>query len=157
MGGLAGITAANGWLIAVLGMSVVFAGLASLSLILSCFSRIIHWQNAPSPQPMGPWLKSLFRRREQKTPASPAPGEIFREGKIEDVEETLYRLTASLGKPFKLPQLLELAARRGLARPHSHLNRLLLTGRVVGDIDGLFRWEESKDGSMAFSELTEFW
>jgi Na+-transporting methylmalonyl-CoA/oxaloacetate decarboxylase gamma subunit len=157
MGGLAAISAANGWLMAVLGMSVVFVGLASLSLILSCFSRVITWRNAQSPQPMVLWLKRLFSRREKKAPASQTPGEIFNEGEIEDVEETLQALTASLGEPFKLPQLLELAERRGLAHPHAHLNRLLLQGRVAGDADGLFRWKEGKDEHAAFSELTEFW
>jgi hypothetical protein len=28
---------------------------------------------------------------------------------------------------------------------------------VVGGADGLFRWEESQDKPMAFSDLTEFW
>lgn len=157
MGGLSGIAAANGWLIALLGISVVFAGLASLSLILSCFSRVIDWKNAQPPKPMGPWLKSLFHRRKRKAPESKDPGEILNEGKIENEEETLHLLTANLGNPFKLPQLLELAARRGLARPHSQINRLLLIGKIVGGADGLFRWQESKDEHTAISELTEFW
>lgn len=157
MGGLAGITAANGWLIAGLGISVVFAGLASLSLILACFSRLIDWKNTQPPKPLDQRLKSLFHRRERKGAESQAPGEISNEGKAESVENILRGLTASLGNPFKLPQLLELAERHGLARPHSSLNRLLLTGKVVGGTDGLFRWEENKDEHTAFSELTEFW
>jgi Na+-transporting methylmalonyl-CoA/oxaloacetate decarboxylase gamma subunit len=157
MGGIAAITAANGWLMAFLGMSVVFAGLASLSLILSCFSRVIAWQNAQSPQPMVPWLKSLFGRRGKKALASPAPGEILNDGEIEDMEETLQALSASLGNPFKLPRLLELAEGYGLPRSHAYINRLILEGRVVGSPDGLFRWEPRKDEPMAFSDLTEFW
>lgn len=157
MGGLAAITAANGWLMAFLGISVVFTGLASLSLILSCFSRVIAWHNTQSPQPVVPWLKSLFRRRGKMTLASPAPGEILNDGETEDIEETLQALSASLGNPFKLPQLLELAEGYGIPRPHAHINHLILKGRVVGGIDGLFRWEQRKDEPTAFSDLTEFW
>ena len=157
MGGLAAITAANGWLMAFLGISVVFAGLASLSLILSCFSRIVAWQNAPSPPPMVAWLKDLCLRRGKKAPTFLASEEILDEREIEDLEATLQALSASLGTPFKLPELLELAEGCGLPRPHYYLNHLLLTGRVVGGTDGLFRWEERRDVHMDFSELTEFW
>ena len=155
MGGLAAITAANGWLIAFLGISVVFVGLASLSLILSGFSRVIAWHHTQSPQPVVPRLKGLFRRRGKM--AFLSPGETLNEGEIEEVEATLQALAASLDTPFKLPELLELAEGYGLPRPYSHINHLILIGRVVGGADGLFRWEERRDEYTTLSELTEFW
>jgi hypothetical protein len=130
MGGLSGITTANGWLIAVLGISVVFTGLASLTLMLLYFPRVIDWMKAQSPKPLVPWLKSLFYQGERKAPISIGPGEILEKGQIEDEEEALHLLSVYLGEPFKLPQLLEVAERRGLARPHSTINRLLLEGRI---------------------------
>ncbi|UCG13362.1 MAG: hypothetical protein JSU72_02430 [Deltaproteobacteria bacterium] len=41
MNGFSAITAANGWLIAALGLAVVFFGLASLALLVSFFPRVL--------------------------------------------------------------------------------------------------------------------
>ena len=43
MGGFSAITAANGWLIAALGISVVFFGLAALAFIVSRFPTRVEW------------------------------------------------------------------------------------------------------------------
>jgi hypothetical protein len=63
--------------------------------------------------------------------------------KLDDAEEALRLLTAHMGEPFQLPRLLELAEHRGLGKPHSTINRLLLRGAIVGGQDGLFRWAKS--------------
>jgi len=41
MGGFSAITAASGWLISALGISIVFLGLASLAFIISLFPYVI--------------------------------------------------------------------------------------------------------------------
>ena len=48
MGGFSAIASNNGWVIALLGISIVFTGLASLCLIISLFARILNWWNEKS-------------------------------------------------------------------------------------------------------------
>ena len=48
-------------------------------------------------------------------------------------------------EPFKLPRLIEVAEKRGLARVHSTINRVLVMGTMVGGADGLFRWTTPND------------
>lgn len=141
MGGFSGITAASGWLISALGISIVFLGLASLALIISLFPHLAGRLNAQAPESLALWLKKLFYRPARKPPAPATPVEevIFEEGDLDDAEESLRLLTAHLGEPFKLPRLLLLAEHR-LARPHSTICRLILKGMMVGGPDGLFRW-----------------
>ena len=140
MGGFSAITEAHGWLIAALGISVVFLGLASLVLIISHFPHVIGWWNGKSPKSLMLSLKNLFHHLETKPPLATGPAESTEPGELDDVEEALRLLTAHLGEPFRLPRLLEVAEQRGLARPHSTLNRLLLRGTIEGGPDGLFRW-----------------
>lgn len=145
MGGFSAITGANGWLIAALGISVVFFGLASLAFIVSCFPRMLEWWNGQSPRRLMPLLVSLFKGRERKA-VSPILSEYSLEtGDLDDAEEALRLLTAHMGEPFKLPRLIELAEHRGLARPHSTINRLLLRNRMVGTGEGLFRWAKGSE------------
>ena len=142
MGGFSGISAGNGWTISVLGISVVFFGLASLAFVISLFPRAISWWNdqARTPRYMLPLLKSLFGKRRRKVPALLGTAEIHEPGEIDDAEEALRLLTAHMGEPFKLPRLIEVAEQRGLAGVYSTINRLIVRGTMVGGPDGLFRW-----------------
>jgi len=142
MGGFSAISAGNGWLISAMGISVVFFGLASLAFIISYFPRAISWWNdhAQTPRYVFPLLRSLLGQRRRKVPALLGTGEIDGPGEIDDAEEALRLLTAHMGEPFMLPRLIEVAEKRGLARVHSTINRLLVRGTMVGGPDGLFRW-----------------
>jgi hypothetical protein len=147
MGGFSAISAGNGWLISVLGISVVFFGLASLAFIISYFPRAISWWNDHShtPRYVFPLIRSLFGQRRRKVQALIGTREIQEPGEIDDAEEDLRLLTAHVGEPFKLPRLIEMAEQRGLARVHSTINRLIVRGTMVGGADGLFRWAKGSD------------
>jgi len=147
MGGFSGISAGNGWLISVMGISVVFFGLASLAFLISLFPRAISWWNeqARTPRYTFPLVKSLFGKRRRKVPALLATAEIHEPGEIDDAEEALRLLTAHMGEPFRLPRLIEVAEQRGLARVHSTINGLIVRGTMVGGADGLFRWAKRSD------------
>jgi len=147
MGGFSAISAGNGWLISALGISVVFFGLASLALVITYFPRAINWWNdhAQTPKHFFPLLRSLFDQRRRKPSLLADTREIHEPGEIDDAEEALRLLTAHTGEPFKLPRLIEMAEKRGLARAHSTINRLLVRGTMVGGADGLFRWGTSRE------------
>jgi hypothetical protein len=142
MAGFSGITAAGGWLIAVLGISIVFLGLASLAFIISLFPHLIGQLNGQTPKSIFITLKDLFHPvKKPPAPAAPVAEERMEEEDLDEAEESLRLLTAHLGEPFKLPRLLKLAEHR-LAKPHSTICRLILKGKMVREPDGLFRWAE---------------
>lgn len=147
MGGFSAISAGNGWLISLLGISVVFFGLASLAFLISYFPRIISWWNdqAKTPRYVFPMVRSLLGQRRRKEPPLLHAGGSQEPGEIDDAEEALRLLTAHMGEPFKLPRLIEIAEQRGLARVHSTINRLLVRGTIVGGSDGLFRWAKGTE------------
>ena len=156
MGGFSAISAGNGWLIAALGISVVFFGLASLAFIITYFPRAIRWWNdhAQSPKYTVQLLRSVFSQHQRKTTISANTGEGHEPGELDDVEEALRLLTAHMKEPFKLPRLIEVAEQRGLARVHSTINRLLVRGTMVGGADGLFRWGTSSESEKAVNGET---
>ena len=140
MAGLSGINAASGWLIAALGISIVFLGLASLAFIIFLFPHVFGRLNGQTPKSIVITLKDLFYPvKKAPAPATPVAEERVEQRDLNDAEESLRLLTAHLGEPFKLPRLLRLAEHR-LARPHSTICRLILAGKVLGKPDGLFRW-----------------
>ena len=147
MSGFSAISAGNGWMIAALGISVVFFGLASLAFIISFFPRTIDWwnTNVQTPRRIVPLITGLFRRQEEMAAAPQAKVESHEPGELGDAEEALRLITAHMGEPFKLPRLIEMAEQRGLARVHSTISHMLVGGTMVGGIDGLFRWAEAGD------------
>ena len=147
MEGFASITAGNGWLIAALGISVVFFGLASLAFIITYFPRAIGWwdAHAQTHKHIMPILKGLFSRRQAEPAAEAVVIESQEPGDLDDAEEDLRLLTALMGEPFKLPRLIEVAEQRGLVKVHSTVDRLLRKGTMVGGPDGLFRWAKRSE------------
>ena len=147
MGGFSAISAGNGWLIAALGISVVFFGLASLAFLITYFPRAIRWWNAhaQTPKYTVQLVRKIFSRRETEAIISADTAEGHEPGGLDDVEEALRLITAHMKEPFKLPRLIEVAEQRGLARVHSTINRLLVKGTMVGGADGLFRWTTPYD------------
>ena len=140
MVGFSGINAASGWLIAALGISIVFLGLASLAFIISLFPHVFGRLSGQTPKSIVIILKDLFFPvKKPPGPATPVAEERLEEGDLDYAEESLRLLTAHLGEPFKLPRLLMLAEHR-LAKPHSTICRLILKGRIVRTPDGLFGW-----------------
>ena len=141
MGGFSGITAASGWLVAALGISIVFLGLATLAFIISLFPYVIGRLNGQTPKSLLLGFKNLFRQplRKPPAPATPVAEKGLEAEDLDDAEESLRLLTAHMGEPFKLPRLLMLAEHR-VAKPHSTICRLILGGKILREPDGLFRW-----------------
>lgn len=158
MGGFSAITTGNGWLIAALGISVVFFGLAALAFIISYFPRAIRWWNehAQAPKHTVQLLKGFPVRRTTKAAIIEDNEDRPKPHELDDAEEALRLLTAHMSEPFKLPKLIEVAEQRGLARVHSTINHLLLRGAMVGGADGLFRWTTPNDkGKQVENRLKE--
>jgi len=153
MYGLAAINAANGWMITVAGISIVFTGLLVLSTVLENLERVLKfWDNrkdlfkakgpAPAPRPSA--------AVEPTGPPAEATGPIT--GQVIPVASehleaiaAFQTLAALQGAVFELPRLLETAEKRGLARPHSNLDRCLELGVIVelgGTNRGLYQWNE---------------
>jgi hypothetical protein len=147
MTGFAAISAGNGWLISLLGISVVFFALAALAFIISHFPRGISWWNdhAKTTTHFIPLVKSILGRSRRKPLPFLGVGGIHEPGEIDDAEEALRLLTAHMGEPYKLPRLIEIAEQRGLARVYSTINRLIVRGAMVGGADGLFRWAKRSE------------
>jgi hypothetical protein len=145
MGGFSAINAASGWLIAALGISIVFFGLASLAFIITLFPHVFDRLNGQTPKSIVITLRDRFYPvKKPPAPATPVAEERLEEKDPHDAEESLRLLTAHLGEPFKLPRLLMLAEHR-LARPHSTICRLILSGKILGEPDGLFRWAKGDE------------
>ena len=144
MGGFSGISAAGGWLIAALGISIVFFGLASLALIISLLPYAIGRLDSQTPKSLLQGFMNLFRQplRKPSAPVTPVAEKGLEAGDLVDAEESLRLLTAHMGEPFSLPRLLMLAEHR-LAKPHSTICRLILAGKILGEPDGLFRWAKA--------------
>jgi hypothetical protein len=147
VGGFSAITSSNGWTIAAMGLSIVFAGLATLAVIVSFFPHILSWWNDLSVESLRLGFKGLLTGTDKKPAPTATVGESAEPGEIDDAEEALRLLTAHMGEPFKLPRLLELAERRGLAKPHSTINFLLIKGIIEGGSDGLFRWASGSNST----------
>ena len=147
MDGFSAINAASGWLIAALGISIVFLGLASLAFIISLFPHVFGRLNGQTPKSIVITLKDLFYPvKKPPTPATPVAEERVEERDLDDAEESLRLLTAHLGEPFKLPRLLVLAEHR-LARPHSTICRLILEGKIAREPAGLFGWAKASESN----------
>ena len=130
--GLANISANNGWIMAVVGGSIVFSGLVILSVAISQLHKIL-----------GVWdgRKNWFNKEDPEIRSAP---EVVIEVAIsEDMQpavRNLKLLTQRIGEPFSLPKLLVLSEKFGLARPHSTINRLLTSKIIVPDGNGYFKW-----------------
>lgn len=151
MTGLSAISAANGWFITATGLVIVFAGLAvlaafiaSLEKFLSLWDRAVAWLQRPRRREIpGPAPGALA----QEGPASPRTDSPARtvvlRGETLEVYQYFQWLTRRQGDVFSLSRLLEQAEKRGIPRPHFHLDELLVLGLIEelpGDDRGFYRW-----------------
>ncbi len=140
MYGLEAINTANGWAISVVGISIVFSGLVTLSIIISQLHRVLNiWEN-PSA------IKKIFNKKDQKTGTS---GKQARPActcrKLTYSQKICAKqfaiLAQSMDKHFSLPELLHRAVISDLKDPYSILNILLKSGIIVPDGRGFFTWD----------------
>lgn len=149
MYGLQAIYAANGWMITIAGISIVFSGLVVLSTLISLMPRALAW-----------WDRRVEMRREARqavpsisTPAEPErveppapparPGTIRLSTEQMEAADYLRTITDRLGTLFSLQRLLEVAERHGVARPYYHLKEFLDMKLIVeesGENRGFYKW-----------------
>lgn len=151
MPGLSAIAAANGWFITVAGLIIVFTCLtvlavfiAGLEKMLSFWDRWVTWlqrlkrREALYPAP-GPLAQESLGKRPQ---GSSAPT-ISLSGESLEVYQYFQWLTRLEGDVFSLCRVLEKAEKRGIPRPHFHLDELLRLGLIEelpGEDCGFYRW-----------------
>ena len=136
MYGLEAITANNGWAISVVGITIVFCGLVTLSLVISQLHKVIAFYENPEK------LKKIFARSQKKAVESkPAPIVVLTPAQKETFKQ-FSLLVRTMEDHFSLPRLLFLAQISGLKDPHSNLHLLLKSGTVFPDNQGLFCWNQ---------------
>jgi hypothetical protein len=155
MQGLAAIEAANGWVITLAGSGIVFVGLVVLAILISSLEKALQlWDKKVIV------LKGL-KKRFVSEPAEAAnlnphtcPNMASQAEKTElklshsDYEAALYfdMLIKRLGEPISLSSLLEHAEKRGIHKPHSHLDTLLkldLISECTGEQKGFYHWRRN--------------
>ena len=135
--GLEAIAEHNGWSIALLGICIVFTGLAVLSFSISRLHKLLNlWDNR----------HGAIRRIRKGFVSSRNQGpRIMVERSAESLEETVrqyHMLVGTLTDPFALPDLLNLAKKRGLYHPYSTVNDLIKRGYIQPDQKGFFYWKQ---------------
>lgn len=142
LNGFENINANNGWAMAVLGASIVFCGLAALSLVISQIHKILNYfeKRSSGPDLADAKPKALPKPKAARTvPRLPEPKELV----------SVYRpLVEGLNEPFQLALLYEHAAKMQL--PHSHLSisRLREAGVLAPQGEGDFIWNNEKADSL---------
>ena len=136
MYGFNAISAYNGWSIAVVGISIVFSGLVFLSVMISNLHKLLSvWQNRSN-------LLEFFKDMQcfrQVPEASPEYADLSYDFKAASGQFRL--LVDSIGQEsFSLPKLLDMAEKRGVAKPHSTINDLLQHQIVIPDGNGFYGW-----------------
>lgn len=151
MPGLSAITAANGWFITAAGLIIVFTGLAVLAAFIACLDTLLSlWDRWTA------WLERATGRevsasrpapsaQESPAPVQPASSaqKVVLGGETLEVYQYFQWLTRREGEVFSLSRLLEQAEKRGIPRPHFHLDELLLLGLIEelpGEDCGFYRW-----------------
>ena len=141
MYGFDNITANNGWAMAVVGSTIVFAGLVVLSFVISQIHKILEL-----------WEKRSFRkeRRKEASPTDEAPkiqGPLYKAQHLPSVNDliSIYRpLVEQLKEPFEISQLFEVSNKMDLAHPHLSIKQLWEADVLIAQGDGTFTWNKQK-------------
>ncbi|KPA12199.1 Sodium ion-translocating decarboxylase [Candidatus Magnetomorum sp. HK-1] len=131
MYGLEAISQHNGWAISVVGIFIVFTGLLTLSLVIRVFPKLIaiiegNGKSDPS--------------KESKDGIDEPKISPKMDNNIKEVVRQYRYLISWMGEPFSLPRLVELAGKRGLAKPYSTINQLIQANVIQPDGKGMFLW-----------------
>ncbi len=135
MYGLDAISANNGWQLAALGISIVFAGLIVLSFSISQIHRVLEFFDKSSG--FSQRIKKAGREKNISEPDvadSPLPAGI---------KESAFQfklLIKHIGEPFSLPELIDFSKKCGLLHSHLRINDLLQTNLIIPDGKGYFLW-----------------
>lgn len=148
MYGLEAISAANGWLITVAGISIVFSGLLVLSFFISNMEKAIRlWDKQKEKikhSKISPIPESVGSAKTGDVPEKPSVTKVVWLSSEQVEIYNYYRwITERLGEPFSLQRLLEHAEKRGIRRPYYHLDMFLQEGLVYDageDKIGFYKW-----------------
>jgi hypothetical protein len=139
--GIQAITMHNGWSIAIVGVSIVFSGLVILSIMISRIHIILNaWENRSD---LVDFVRKV-KRFKKKTAFVPASCDVAYDYDRQASMEQCELLVTSMGKfSFALPRLLELAEKRGVARPHDTICHLVKQKIIIPDGKGFYNWVSS--------------
>ena len=143
MTGLEAISYYNGWVMAVLGATIVFSGLAALSMAVSLMPRFIRLlERAPAPpEPSSaePPPPAAEQEVSFKVPLS-CPADI------KEVARLYEPIIHELGEPFELADLYRLTQLRDLPHPHLTISCLRQAEFLISEGEGLFVLNKKKLG-----------
>ena len=145
MYGLDAINANNGWAISVVGVTIVFSGLVTLSFVISQLHKVLAFWEDPSK------FKARFKKKqsvaqieqsleEEISEAVSSPA-VFTDSQKEAARQFAL-LVRTMEDHFSLPRLLHLARISGVKDPCVNLNSLLETRLIVPDGSGFFTWDK---------------
>lgn len=138
------MTLSNGCFMALLGICIVFSCLILLSLGIFLSARLLDWWEARAKEGFFSHLRNALKRQTLQAVPTALAGQTLQGEDAIDVEASLRSLSDRLGDPFKLPELLRMAEKCEIQRPHWQVSQLLLKGSLSGGADGLFRWQGDK-------------
>ena len=126
---------------AVIGASIVFAGLVLLSFVISQIHKILElWEKRGS-------LKEDQIKGSTTTETSKVQATANKVHHLPSVNDliSIYRpLAGQLTEPFDLPQLFEISNKMDLAHPHLSIKQLWDAGVLIAQGDGSFIWNKQK-------------
>lgn len=137
--GLEAINAHNGWAISVVGVTIVFTGLVSLSVLISQLHKLVTLYNNPGR------IKKLFALKPKSAAKAGTPKKhlVLTEAQKQICRQ--YNLLAqTMDDVISLPKLLRMAELSGLKDPHANISFLLKSGILCADEQGYFRWDEDR-------------
>jgi hypothetical protein len=130
--GLEAISAANGWAMSIVGVSIVFSGLVVLSFVISKLKTFIGFFEKVK--------KSLISCKNQ---GKNSEGIDFSGEWPSDLQEQakLYQpIINNLGPSFELKKLYLIAEKNNAPHPHLTITQFRSAGILVSQNDGIFSW-----------------
>ena len=127
---------------AVIGASIVFAGLVILSFVISQIHKILElWEKRGS-------LKEdqIEGSTTTKTPKVQATAnKVHHLPSVNDLISIYRPLVEQLKEPFEISQLFEISNKMDLAHPHLSIKQLWDADVLIAQGDGTFTWNKQKD------------
>lgn len=141
--GLDAISASNGWAISVVGISIVFTGLVSLSAVISQLHKLVNLFENPGK------IKAMFASKPAKETGEGMVGAGEKELPVltEAQKQVCHQyalLAGTMDDVLSLPGLLHRAELSGLKDPHANISVLLKAGILEADGNGYYCWDQDR-------------
>jgi predicted nucleotide-binding protein (sugar kinase/HSP70/actin superfamily) len=135
--GLEAINAHNGWAISVVGVTIVFTGLVTLSALISQLHKLVALYDDPGK------IKRMFAAKsESANKAAPTKNYMVLTERQKQMCRQYNLLARNMGDVIALPKLLRMAELSGLSDPHANISLLIKSGILCADEQGYFTWDE---------------